>query len=81
MQTKSPILYHDELEKAAIGGWLLSTAEIKHLIGVKPYCQKGSNIYTRGSWQFIKAGQIGGAIGWIVEKINHGNLTTSDEYK
>ncbi|NET45977.1 MAG: hypothetical protein F6K15_30620 [Okeania sp. SIO2B3] len=81
MQAKSPIWYHDELEKAAIGGWLLSTSEVKHLIGVKPYCQKGSNIYTRGSWQFIKSGKIGGASAWRVLKLNQEKLTTSDEYK
>ena len=27
IQAKSPVWYHDELEKAAIGGWLLSTSE------------------------------------------------------
>ena len=69
IQAKSPIWYHDELEKAAIGGWLLSTSEVKHLIRVKPYCKKGSDIYERGSWQFIKVGKIGGATAWRVKKI------------
>ncbi|NES01806.1 MAG: hypothetical protein F6K22_02565 [Okeania sp. SIO2F4] len=79
MQVQSPLWYHEELEKAAVGGWLLSTAEVKQLIGVKPYSKKGSNTYTRGSWQFIKVGKIGGATAWQVQKINSGSLTTSDE--
>ncbi|NET11854.1 MAG: hypothetical protein F6K08_02860 [Okeania sp. SIO1H6] len=79
MQVQSPLWYHEELEKAAVGGWLLSTAEVKQLIGVKPYCKKASNIYTRGSWQFIKVGKIGGATAWKVQKVNSANLTTSDE--
>ncbi len=79
IQVQSPLWHQEELEKAAVGGWLLSTAEVKQLIGVKPYSKKDSNIYERGSWQFIKVGKIGGATAWKVQKINSGSLTTSDE--
>jgi hypothetical protein len=57
------------LEKAEKGGWLLTGKEVKELIGVKPYCKKGEEVFTRGCWQFVKAGKIGGALAWRVEKV------------
>lgn len=68
LQPHSPLWHHQELEKAAVGGWLLTSKEIKELIGVKPYCKKGSEVFIRGCWKFTKAGKIGGAIAWLVEK-------------
>ncbi len=38
IKIKSLIWYHVELEKAANHHRLLSTAEVKNLIEVKPYC-------------------------------------------
>lgn len=69
LQPRSPLWYHSELEKAAAAGWLLTGREIKDLIGVKPYCKKGSDVFTRGCWQFVKVGKIGGALAWRVEKV------------
>lgn len=61
LQHRSPLWYHEKLEKAAAGGWLLTSKEIKDLIGVKPYCKKGENVLIRGCWQLTKCGKIGGA--------------------
>jgi hypothetical protein len=69
LQPRSPLWYHEELEKAATGGWLLTSKEIKDLIGVKPVCKKGEDVFTRGCWQFTKAGKIGGSSAWLVEKV------------
>lgn len=69
LQPRSPLWYHSELEKAAAGGWLLTSKEVKELIGVKPYCKRGTDIFTRGCWQFSKAGKIGAALAWLVEKV------------
>ena len=69
LQPRSPLWYHEELEKSAAGGWLLTGREIKELTGVKPYCKKGSDVFARGCWQFTKAGKIGAALAWLVEKV------------
>ena len=69
LQPRSPLWYHEELEKAAAGGWLLTSREVRELIGVKPTCKKGEDVFTRGCWQFVKAGKIGGALAWLVEKV------------
>jgi hypothetical protein len=69
IRPRSPLWYHEELEKAAAGGWLLTVREIKELVGVKPRCVKGSNVFVRGCWRFVKAGKVGGAVGWRVEKV------------
>ena len=69
IRPRSPLWYHEELEKAAAGGWLLTGKEVRELIGVKPKCGKGSDRFIRGCWLFVKAGKVGGAIGWRVEKV------------
>lgn len=66
---RSPLWHHRELNDAAKEGWLLTTKEVKEIIGVKPVCKKGSDVFIRGCWQFTKAGKIGGAIAWLVEKV------------
>jgi hypothetical protein len=68
-QPRSPLWYHAELEKASISGWLLTTREIKQLLGVKPVCKPGETTYQRGGWQFIKSGKIGGQTAWHVQKL------------
>ncbi|MDY7015496.1 MAG: hypothetical protein SVX43_18255 [Cyanobacteriota bacterium] len=60
--------YHAELERAHCSGWLLTTSEVRQLIGVKPVCPAGINIYQRGCWLFEKAGKIGGQTAWRVLK-------------
>ncbi|NEP13743.1 MAG: hypothetical protein F6K14_26785 [Symploca sp. SIO2C1] len=66
IQPKSPLWYHWELTKVMEAGILLTTAEVKELIGVKPVCQGGQKFYKRGSWTFVKSGKIGSQTAWRV---------------
>jgi hypothetical protein len=68
--SRSPLWYMGELERAEAQGWLLTTAEVQQLIGVKPSPSKGTSSYQRGSFIFTKAGKIGGQTAWQVTK-NH----------
>jgi hypothetical protein len=36
IQPRSPLWFHEELEKATKQGWILSSSEVEALIGVKP---------------------------------------------
>ena len=65
IQPRSPLWFHEELEKAAKQGWILSTSEVEALIGVKP---KGE-IFHRGGWEFVRAGKIGNQGAWKVKKV------------
>jgi hypothetical protein len=65
-QAKSPLWYMVELKRAADEGWLLTTKEVKDLIGVKPNTKKGEKTYKRGNWLFIKSGRIGNQTAWKV---------------
>ena len=67
-QPPNPLWYMKELKQAAEEGWLLTTSEIRELIGVKPTANKGSNTYKRGCWTFTKAGKIGNQTAWQVSK-------------
>lgn len=64
IQPRSPLWFHEELEKAADLGWVLSSSDVEALIGVKP---KG-NTYQRGGWEFVRAGKIGNQGAWKVKK-------------
>jgi hypothetical protein len=68
VQQRSPLWYMSELEQAEAQGWMLTTAEIQQLIGVKPTAAKGTSIYQRGSFAFVKAGKIGSQTAWRVTK-------------
>lgn len=65
-----PLSHHVALEKARALGWLLTTLEVKELIGVKPRTKKGNDIFKRGNWIFIKSGKIGNQIAWTVNKVS-----------
>lgn len=69
IQPRSPLWYHQELERAAANEWLLTTKEIVELIGVKPVCKKGEDVFVRGCWRFTKCGKIGGSVAWLVDKV------------
>ena len=56
------------LERASEKDWLLTTAEVRQLIGVKPKTSKGEKVYQRGCWLFQKAGKIGSQTAWKVSK-------------
>lgn len=58
----SPAKRLASLEKIANNGWLISTAEVKQLIGTKPSGER----FTRGSFAFIRSGKIGGQNAWKV---------------
>ncbi|MGL6136961.1 MAG: MerR family transcriptional regulator [Planktothrix sp.] len=64
IQPRSPLWFHEELEKAADKGWILSTSDVKALIGVKP---KGE-IFRRGGWELVRAGKIGNQGAWKVKR-------------
>ena len=68
-QPPNPLWYMRELKQAASEDWLLTTAEVRELIGVKPTTSKGSDTYKRGCWLFTKAGKIGNQTAWQVQKI------------
>ena len=68
LQPYDPTWYMTVLERAAQKKWLLTTAEVKDLIGVKPTTKKDDPVYQRGSWTFTKAGKIGNQTAWRVSK-------------
>lgn len=68
VQQRSPLWYMSELERAEAQGWMLTTAEIQQLIGVKPTAATGTSTYQRGSFTFTKAGKIGTQTAWRVTK-------------
>lgn len=65
-----PLSCHSALEKARASGWLLTTLEVKELIGVKPRTKKDNDTFKRGNWVFIKSGKIGNQTAWRVDKVS-----------
>jgi hypothetical protein len=65
-----PLWYMDALERASAGKWILTSEEVKHLIGVQPTCAKESDSFQRGCWVFIKAGRLGSQTAWRVKKVD-----------
>ena len=72
---QDPLWYMPKLEVARASGWLLTTSQVKDLIGVAPTCKKGKKTYRRGCFIFVKSGKIGRELSWKVKKI------TDDENK
>lgn len=66
--TRDPLQHYTALERAIASSWLLSTAEVRALIGVKP----GGDRFQRGSFIFIRAGKIGAQAAWRVAKVIEG---------
>ncbi len=48
LQPYDPTWYMTVLKRAADEGWLLTTAEVRQLIGVKPKTSKGEKVYFPG---------------------------------
>jgi hypothetical protein len=69
--TRDPLQHYTSLERAIASGWLLSTAEVRSLIGTKP---RGDR-FQHGSFVFIKSGKIGTQAAWRVAKIIEGGGT------
>lgn len=70
LKPADPLAHLASLERAADSGWLLTSAEVKQLIGAKPVCKKGENSVTRGSFTFVKSGKIGNQTAWRVLKVH-----------
>ncbi len=68
MTPPSPLWFMAELERARASDWKLTTSQVKDLIGVKPKCQKGKKTFKRGSFIFVKCGNIGSETAWKVMK-------------
>lgn len=62
----SPISHWDELNKAVNNGYILTTKEVKEILGTKPTGDE----WIRGAFKFTKVGKIGNQIGWNVTNIN-----------
>lgn len=62
----NPISHWEKLDLAATKGYILTTQEVKQLVGTKP---KGKE-WIRGAFQFIRAGKIGNQAGWLVVKLD-----------
>ncbi len=65
-----PLRHYKELERAAEKGWILTSAEVKQLIGVKPTVKGSDRTFTRGSFSFVKSGKVGIQTGWKVLKVS-----------
>jgi hypothetical protein len=60
-----PLQHYEALERAAANQWILTTTEVKSLIGTTP---KGDE-YTYGAFAFVRAGRLGRSAGWRVMKV------------
>lgn len=60
----NPILHWEKLQKVVDNQWILSTSEVKELIGIKPRISP----FIRGAFKFTKCGKIGNQSAWNVEK-------------
>lgn len=65
---RDPLQHYAALERAIASSWLLSTKEVRLLIGVKP----NGDRFQRGSFIFIRAGKIGAQAAWRVAKVVEG---------
>lgn len=61
----SPIEPWENLEQVYQYGWMLSTSQLRDLVGTKPT----KNGWRRGSFVFWKAGRIGRETAWQIEKV------------
>jgi len=66
-----PLQHYTALERAIASGWLLSSSEVRSLIGTKPHGDR----FQRGSFVFIRSGKIGTQAAWRVAKIIEGGGT------
>jgi hypothetical protein len=68
--TRDPLQHYAALERAIASSWLLSTTEVRALIGVKP----SGDRFQHGSFVFIKSGKIRNQAAWRVAKVvSNGN--------
>jgi len=67
-QQREPLQHYAALERAIASGWLLSTSEVRSLIGTKPHGDR----FQHGSFVFVKSGKIGNQAAWRVAKVLEG---------
>ena len=67
-QQRDPLQHYAALERAIANSWLLSTSEVRSLIGTKP---RGDR-FQHGSFIFVRAGKIGAQAAWKVLKVVEG---------
>jgi hypothetical protein len=65
---KDPLQHYASLERAIASGWLLSSSEVRSLIGTKPTGDR----YQRGSFIFVRSGKVGAQSAWRVTKVVNG---------
>ncbi|MEK0184806.1 hypothetical protein [Microcoleus anatoxicus] len=65
---RDPLQHYAALERAIASGWLLSSSEVRSLIGVKPTGDR----FQRGSFIFIRAGKMSNQAAWRVTKVVEG---------
>jgi len=65
----NPIGHWEKLKIAAQEKFILSSAEIKSLLGVKPSLKKGEATWQRGSFVFTPVGKIGNQTAWKVDTL------------
>lgn len=61
----NPINHWEKLDLAVERGYILSSSEVKSLVGTKP---KGKE-WIRGAFKFIRSGKIGNQAGWRVNRL------------
>lgn len=66
--TRDPLQHYAALERAIASSWLLSTTEVRSLIGTKPTGDR----FQHGSFIFIRAGKIRNQLSWRVVKVVEG---------
>lgn len=59
-----PLAHYEQLQRACVFGWLLTTGELATILGVKPR----GEVFTRGSFVFSSAGKIGNQKAWRICK-------------
>ncbi|MEG4121699.1 hypothetical protein QUA43_30035 [Microcoleus sp. N9_B4] len=67
---RDPLQHYAALERAIASSWLLSSSEVRALIGTKPTGDR----FQRGSFVFIRSGKMGNQSAWRVAKVIEGGV-------
>ena len=62
----NPINHWEKLDLAVERDYILSSNEVKTLVGTKP---KGKE-WVRGAFKFVRSGKIGNQAGWKVSRLS-----------
>ncbi|BAQ67140.1 hypothetical protein [Geminocystis sp. NIES-3709] len=61
----NPISHWEKLDIAVERGYILSSQEVKNLVGTKP----SGTTWTRGAFIFTRTGKIGNQAGWKISRL------------